>query len=1022
VALADQTRPVDRVVVVDTGPALDPAIHEMALKCGIPAALLTTVHAPGARNFGRAVAAGLAKADLESDELIFLLHDDAYPDPDCLETLARAIEFAPSVSIAGPKQLRADLPDTLGEVGVTTSRFGRRMTGAEDGELDQGQYDHREDMLGVGSAGMLVRADAWTQLGGLDPALGPFRDGLDLSRRARLAGYRVIVVPAAVLHHEQAAFRGLRGRSGGPDVRRSFRARRAAFVYTQLVHAPVALVPLVAAAAIVAGFGRAVWRALTKDIDLVAAELLAPLAVLARPERLFAARRAARRTSTLPRAALRPLQTTFRDVRAMHRDRRLARAEAIRIREAPSEVEIAERAALATRRRRVLGAIGVVAGLVVAATLAGLLGAGQIVGGALAAYDAGPIEAWHRAVASWLPVGVGWSGPPDPFGIVLALASTVSFGHGTTLLVIAAPASALFGAWFAAGAAARSVAVRAWATLVWFAAPTLWLSLAEGRLGAAVTHALLPWGLLGLARAAGIDRRDTIRRAAPDPSAPEPENAESSHPSGQRSVAAAAGGGLALAGAAAGTPLLAPAVIVGVLVAFATSGFGWRVLISSIPPVALFSRLVGAAVATGSWRILAADPGLPVANEAAPLWRAVLGWPASPSVPERLPVISGVVLAMSGLVALAALVALARRGPRSRAVRAGWAVAFIGLLAVALAGRIDVALDGAQIVRPWSGGPVSVVLIGLLVAATCGADGAGSWIGLVGNARRMEAALLGAVMIAGPGLQLADTVWQWRANLNVAVERTVIPQLPVIAAMGAASEDRTSTVVLWREEERLNWRLVRGSGLRADDPSAVIAAARLTGSVFASEAAPLTAGQDAVSKLVARVAAGSAEGVASQFAQAGVGFLLVPPDNEALAAALDTTEGLSRAAETDSGVCWRVGGATDAGRPSWARVVEPDGTPTALPPDGGTVAAGPEGRLLVLAESVDPGWRATQGGVPLESASLDWQQAFVLRPNAGTLRIEYQDDPLSAIQIGVLVFMALVALPLRRRRGEAVDE
>src|SRR5690606_1961322 len=96
------------------------------------------------------------------------------------------------------------------EAGVTTSRFGRRMTGVAEGEVDQGQLDGRDDVLGVGTAGMLVRADVWAELGGTDPALGPYLDGLDLSRRARLAGHRVVVVPEAVVRHARASFAGVR--------------------------------------------------------------------------------------------------------------------------------------------------------------------------------------------------------------------------------------------------------------------------------------------------------------------------------------------------------------------------------------------------------------------------------------------------------------------------------------------------------------------------------------------------------------------------------------------------------------------------------------------------------------------------------------------------------------------------------------------------------------------------------------------------------------------------------------------
>src|SRR5690606_41840409 len=93
--------------------------------------------------------------------------------------------------------------------------LGRRMTGIDDDEIDQGQHDARDDVLAVGLAGALVRRTVWQELGGTDPEYGPFGDGLDLCRRARLAGHRVRVVPSAVVRHAQASLLGLRDRRRG---------------------------------------------------------------------------------------------------------------------------------------------------------------------------------------------------------------------------------------------------------------------------------------------------------------------------------------------------------------------------------------------------------------------------------------------------------------------------------------------------------------------------------------------------------------------------------------------------------------------------------------------------------------------------------------------------------------------------------------------------------------------------------------------------------------------------------------
>ena len=50
------------------------------------------------------------------------------------------------------------------EVGISMTGGGRRHTGLEKLEYDQGQHDATRDVLAVGSAGMLVRRDVWEDL------------------------------------------------------------------------------------------------------------------------------------------------------------------------------------------------------------------------------------------------------------------------------------------------------------------------------------------------------------------------------------------------------------------------------------------------------------------------------------------------------------------------------------------------------------------------------------------------------------------------------------------------------------------------------------------------------------------------------------------------------------------------------------------------------------------------------------------------------------------------------------------
>src|SRR5262249_60697042 len=93
----------------------------------------------------------------------------AEPAPDALDQLLRAASKDRTVVVLGPKLLDGQDRRTLREVGVSIDRAGRRVTGIDPGEIDQGQHDHKRAVLAVGSAGMLVRRDGWERLRAAGP-------------------------------------------------------------------------------------------------------------------------------------------------------------------------------------------------------------------------------------------------------------------------------------------------------------------------------------------------------------------------------------------------------------------------------------------------------------------------------------------------------------------------------------------------------------------------------------------------------------------------------------------------------------------------------------------------------------------------------------------------------------------------------------------------------------------------------------------------------------------------------------
>ena len=485
----------------------------------------------------RLVAPTEAAPEMPEHQVWFwLLHDDSAPAEDCLERLLTAATNARSVGVVGPKQVGWDNPELLLEVGLRATASARRANDIVPGEVDQGQHDDRSDVLAVGTAGALIDRAVWEEVGGIAPWLGPFGDGLELSRAARLAGYRVIVEPTAVIRHRRASYQGLRRPASvshssdaqprtdaeaievtlpEPDPERSFRARRSAQL-TNWAAFSTRPIGLLLTWFVILGIMRSVWRLASKAPALAGDELGAALAVAGRSRRVRAARRRLAQHTKAPASALGRLYVTAAEIRGVRRDRTRQERERRARAAAPSELELRELAALARSRRRTLGAVMVLVLALSTYGLSRLLLTRSITGGALPLFSGGWRQMWDSAWSTWIATADGYPGGVTPLLAILALPAALGRLVGletsalmSALVLLAVPLAAL-GAWFAAGTMTRKVALRAWAALVWALSPSLLLSLGQGRLGALLVHLVLPWALLALARAVGADRRDLV--------------------------------------------------------------------------------------------------------------------------------------------------------------------------------------------------------------------------------------------------------------------------------------------------------------------------------------------------------------------------------------------------------------------------------------------------------------------------------------------------------------------------------
>ena len=91
------------------------------------------------------------------------------------------------------------------EVGRPITRTGRRAGGPAAGEPDQGQHDHRTDVLAVASSGHARAPRRLRRPRRLRAGLRAARRGRRPGWRAHLAGHRVVVVPQARVREGAAA-------------------------------------------------------------------------------------------------------------------------------------------------------------------------------------------------------------------------------------------------------------------------------------------------------------------------------------------------------------------------------------------------------------------------------------------------------------------------------------------------------------------------------------------------------------------------------------------------------------------------------------------------------------------------------------------------------------------------------------------------------------------------------------------------------------------------------------------------
>lgn len=800
---------------------------------------------------GGATGGGSAE-DLASD-WYWLLAEDSAPEPGALKAIMQAVQRSPSVAVAGPKLVDWDHPNRIIEIGQSLTRTGTRWR-LQRQELDQQQYDHYQDVLGVGPVGMLVRADVWKDLDGFDPAYPVIDDGLDFSVRARLAGHRVEVAPASRVRFAQSGVAGPRIDRPRAVMRAAHRQARTAQLHRRIAYAPAAIawaewlfLPVLAVI-------RMAWALIREQPGHLWGEFASAFSVFFRPGSIIASRRRIKRASKVGWEAIRNLRVDPKTVRTA----RIVDREAI----------LAEQG----RHHRELqfisagGLAVVVAASVIALVLMWwVFSYTSLFGGALAPLSSLDELWWNTRSLDGVPA--------DPFVWVLALLGTLTPwnpSHAVVLfLALSIPLTAL-GTWVWTSNISISRAGRALAALAFAASPVLLASIASGRITTVVLITALPWLLLTGARV-----RESWSYAA------------------TTSLLA----GLVLASA----PVLIPMAIIAWIVGLCASWRGIaKAAATAIVPVVLFApKIIDSLVSRHELELLL-DPGVVLPYEPGSTWHQLLGFPefglagwadilqaiGAGGPPATLLV--GVLVAPLAALALFGLLTGRLWVTVMMTLTGG-----LGFATAIAASLLGIATVGDETVALWCGSGLAVYWLAVVSLASVGADSL-KW----GATPVVAVALVGALIAVLPlGVKLTVQDTPLRPGSE---------QMPaLVQATGEQDPDVRTLSLTALGPNAVRAELVTGAGLRLDE-------------IRTATSIPEATEQDTqIVELVSVLASTGTNEAAAVLRSARVSYVLLheggePGERSDLQRTFDQHLALESAGVTNQGLLWRVAELTDA--------------------------------------------------------------------------------------------------------------
>jgi GT2 family glycosyltransferase len=201
-------------------PALEPQVDELIVIANIPGSVpdgVEAVHNERPLGYAANLNRGFARTDAE---LLLAANPDAVPEPGAIDALRAFMQERPRCGVAGPRMVFPDgtwqpsrrrFPTVTGTI-VRRTPLRRVLPQRRHFHLDERPPDEPVEADWMLGGFLLVRRAMLDEIGGFDEDLFAYGDDAELGLRARIAGWRCVYVPSAVVRHHRGATLGLQSR------------------------------------------------------------------------------------------------------------------------------------------------------------------------------------------------------------------------------------------------------------------------------------------------------------------------------------------------------------------------------------------------------------------------------------------------------------------------------------------------------------------------------------------------------------------------------------------------------------------------------------------------------------------------------------------------------------------------------------------------------------------------------------------------------------------------------------------